>query len=79
MGDIINDLILKLKSHIHSTSIAVTHDMASAFKIADRIAMLYDGKIIEIGKPEAIKNSQNPIVQQFITGSAKGPISRVRG
>jgi phospholipid/cholesterol/gamma-HCH transport system ATP-binding protein len=78
MGDIINDLILKLKLHIHSTSIAVTHDMASAFKIADRIAMLYDGKIIEIGKPEEIKNSQNAIVQQFITGSAKGPISRVR-
>jgi phospholipid/cholesterol/gamma-HCH transport system ATP-binding protein len=79
MGDIINELILKLKSHVHSTSIAVTHDMASAFKIADRIAMLYDGKIIEIGKPEEIKHSQNPIVQQFITGSAKGPISKVKG
>ncbi|MBI3265896.1 MAG: ABC transporter ATP-binding protein [Chlamydiae bacterium] len=76
MGDAINDLILKLSAQLHSTSIAVTHDMASAFKIADRIAMLYDGKIIEVGTPENIRTSQNEFVQQFITGRAKGPITK---
>ena len=75
MGDVINDLILKLKNRLHATSISVTHDMASAFKIADRIAMMYDGKIIEINSPEKIQQSQNPFVQQFITGSSRGPIT----
>ncbi|MBI1871514.1 MAG: ABC transporter ATP-binding protein [Chlamydiae bacterium] len=75
MGDIINELIIKMNERLHSTSIAVTHDMASAFKIADRIAMLYDGKIIEVSPVEEFKISKNPIVQQFITGSAKGPIT----
>lgn len=74
MGDIINDLILKLHDQLRVTSIAVTHDMTSAYKIADRIAMLYDGKIVMAGSPEEIKESKNPIVQQFITGSAEGPI-----
>lgn len=74
MGDVINNLIIKMKNHYNATSIAVTHDMASAFKIADRIAMLYKGKIVEIGTPDEIKNTQNPIVKQFITGSAEGPI-----
>lgn len=74
MGDIINDLILDLKAKLKITSIAVTHDMVSAYKIADRIAMLHEGKIIETGSPHEIKNTSNPIVKQFITGSAKGPI-----
>ncbi|MDD5680885.1 MAG: hypothetical protein PHI59_06570, partial [Candidatus Omnitrophica bacterium] len=55
--------------------IAVTHDMVSAYKIADRIAMLYEGKIIETGTPDEIKNTKNPIVKQFITGAAVGPIT----
>jgi phospholipid/cholesterol/gamma-HCH transport system ATP-binding protein len=76
MGDIINDLIRHLHDSLDVTSITVTHDMRSAYKIADRIAMLYDKKIIEIGTPEEIKNSQNSIVQQFITGNAKGPITK---
>ncbi|MGD2279081.1 MAG: ABC transporter ATP-binding protein [Candidatus Omnitrophota bacterium] len=76
MGDIINDLIRHLHDSLDVTSITVTHDMKSAYKIADRIAMLYDKRIIEIGTPEEIKNSQNPIVQQFITGNAKGPITK---
>lgn len=71
MGDVINDLILKLKTHVHATSIAVTHDMASAFKIADRIAMLYDGKIVEIATPDQFRLIKNPVVQQFIAGSAR--------
>jgi phospholipid/cholesterol/gamma-HCH transport system ATP-binding protein len=56
------------------TSVVITHDMVSAYKIADRIAMLYEGKIIAEGTPEEIKNTDNEIVQQFIHGRAKGPI-----
>lgn len=74
MADAINDLIIDLKKKLNVTSVAITHDMHSAYKIGDRIAMLYEGKIIEVGTPEEIKNSSNPIVRQFITGSAKGPI-----
>lgn len=73
-ADAINDLIVELKKKLNVTSVAITHDMQSAYKIGDRIAMLYEGKIIEVGTPEEIKNSPNPIVRQFITGSAKGPI-----
>lgn len=74
MGDIINDLILKLHDQLRITSIAVTHDMVSAYKIADRIAMVYDGKVVLTGSPEEIKESEDPIVRQFISGSAEGPI-----
>ncbi len=69
MADVINQLIIKLKNRLHATSIVVTHDMASAFKIADRIAMLYDGKIIEIGTSSQFRSSKNTIVQQFMSGS----------
>lgn len=74
MGDIINDLILKLHDQLKVTSIVVTHDMVSANKIADRIAMLYNGKIIFVGSPEDIQETQDPVAKQFITGSAEGPI-----
>jgi phospholipid/cholesterol/gamma-HCH transport system ATP-binding protein len=75
MADVINDLIIEMKNKLKVTSIAITHDMVSAYKIADRIAMLYKGKIIEVGTPEEIKNTENPTVKQFITGSAVGPIT----
>jgi phospholipid/cholesterol/gamma-HCH transport system ATP-binding protein len=75
MGDVINDLIRSLHNKLKVTSITVTHDMKSAYKIADRIAMLYDKRIIEIGTPDQMKNSNNPIVRQFISGEAKGPIN----
>ncbi|MBI5789783.1 MAG: ABC transporter ATP-binding protein [Candidatus Schekmanbacteria bacterium] len=75
MSDVINDLILEMKHKLQITSLTITHDMKSAYKIADRIAMLYKGKIIEVGTPKEIQNSSNPIVQQFITGSAVGPIT----
>lgn len=75
MGDAINDLIISLHDKLKITSIAVTHDMVSAYKIADRIAMLYKGKIIEIGTPRQIKESSNKILQQFIHGEAVGPIT----
>jgi phospholipid/cholesterol/gamma-HCH transport system ATP-binding protein len=74
MADAINDLIVTMKNTLSVTSVAITHDMNSAYKIADRIAMLYEGKIIDTGSPDEIKNTGNPIVKQFITGSASGPI-----
>jgi len=76
MGDIINELIRYLHDKLKVTSITVTHDMKSAYKIADRIAMLYDKHIIEVGTPEEIKNSESGIVRQFITGAAEGPITK---
>jgi phospholipid/cholesterol/gamma-HCH transport system ATP-binding protein len=74
MADAINELIVTMKNTLSVTSVTITHDMSSAYKIADRIAMLYEGKIIETGSPHEIKNTANPIVRQFITGSASGPI-----
>lgn len=75
MADAINTLIRSLHDKLAVTSICVTHDIVSAYKIADRISMLYDGRIIESGTPEEIKNSKDPYVQQFITGAAHGPIT----
>lgn len=74
MADAINDLIVEMKQKLSVTSVAITHDMHSAYKIADRIAMLYQGRIIGTGTPDEIKNTTNPIIRQFITGSAVGPI-----
>jgi phospholipid/cholesterol/gamma-HCH transport system ATP-binding protein len=67
-ADIINELILKLQRELNVTSVVVTHDMKSAYKIADRIVMLYDGQIIADGDAEYIKNHPHHIVQQFIHG-----------
>ena len=77
VADAINELIIRMKEKLSVTSIAITHDMKSAYKIADRIAMLYQGKIIEVGTPEEVKNSPDPIVQQFIQGRSEGPIKIV--
>jgi phospholipid/cholesterol/gamma-HCH transport system ATP-binding protein len=74
MADAINNLIIEMREKLNVTSVTITHDMQSAYKIADRIAMLYEGKIIEIGTPEEIRNTENPVVRQFVTGSATGPI-----
>ena len=70
----INHLIKKLKREVDATSIVVTHDMNSSYFVADRIGMLYEGKIIEVNNPEGIKNSSSPVVQQFINGNFEGPI-----
>jgi phospholipid/cholesterol/gamma-HCH transport system ATP-binding protein len=75
MGDSINDLIVELHNKLKVTGIAVTHDMTSAYKMANHIAMMYNGKIIANGSPEDIKNTKDPIVKQFITGASKGPIT----
>ena len=71
MTDRINDLILDLKHKLNLTSIVVTHDMASAYKIADRISMIHDGKVIFNGTPAEIRASRNPYIQQFIRGQRK--------
>lgn len=70
----INDLINRLKEELEVTSVVITHDMDSTFKVADRIAMLYKGTIIEIGTPEEIKQSKNLVVHQFIHGHSEGPL-----
>jgi phospholipid/cholesterol/gamma-HCH transport system ATP-binding protein len=74
MGDIINDLIIALRDRLKVTSVVVTHDMRSAYKVADRIAMLYNGGILEVGTPDQIRSSASAVVQQFIKGEAVGPI-----
>lgn len=71
---VIDKLIKDLSQKLQITSVVVTHEMTSAFRIADRMAMLYNGSILEIGTPQEIKNSTNPVVKQFITGSPDGPI-----
>lgn len=73
-ADAINDLINIMKKELSATSLVITHDMISAYKVADKIAMLYQGRIIEMGSPEEIKSTENQIVQQFIHGRAEGPI-----
>ena len=74
VAGVIDKLILDLSQKLSITSVVVTHDMGSVFKIADRIAMLYEGKVMQVGTKEEIKNSKNEIVQQFINGSPDGPI-----
>ena len=74
VAGVIDKLILDLSKKLSITSIVVTHDMKSVFSIADRVAMLYEGKVLEVGTPDQIKNSKNPMVQQFIAGSPDGPI-----
>ncbi len=70
----INELILRMQKELGVTSVVVTHDMDSAYMIADRIAMLYQGSIIECGTPDEIRESSNPYVQQFVGGRLTGPI-----
>ena len=75
MAAVIDKLIVDLSRKLSITSIVVTHDMKSAMSIADRIAMLHEGRILETGTPAEIKNSDNDIIRQFINGSFDGPIS----
>jgi phospholipid/cholesterol/gamma-HCH transport system ATP-binding protein len=75
MGDVINDLIVKTVYDLGATALSITHDMASARKIANRVAMLYQGQIIWIGPVDEIDHSSNDYVDQFIHGRAEGPIT----
>lgn len=74
-ADSINELIRSLHDKLKITSVVVTHDMRSAYRVADRIAMLYQGKIISEGTSKEIQGTENPVVHQFINGLAKGPIT----
>jgi phospholipid/cholesterol/gamma-HCH transport system ATP-binding protein len=74
MADVINDLIVKCVKDLGATALSITHDMASARKIADEIAMIYKGKIIWKGPRAEIDHSGNEFVDQFIHGRAEGPI-----
>lgn len=74
MAAAIDELIIEMKEKLDITSVTITHDMKSAYKIADTIAMLYNGVIIETGSPDEIENSSNEIVRQFVEGRAEGPI-----
>lgn len=74
-ADQINDLILHLQEVLKTTSIAVTHDMVSAYKIATELSMIYQGRVIETATPAQIKRSRNPYVKQFINGEGIGPIT----
>ena len=74
MSDVINDLIVRCVKKLGATALTITHDMASARKIADKIAMLYDGKIIWMGTVAELDKTDNPYVRQFVAGSSKGPI-----
>ncbi len=74
MADVINHLMIKLKKELELTSVVVTHDLASAYRVGDRIAMLHEGKIIFTGTPDEVRQTDNEVVQQFIKGSSEGPI-----
>lgn len=79
VGGVIDKLILDLSDKLSITSVVVTHDMNSIFRIADRIAMLHKGKILQVGTPDEIRNTKNEIVKQFITGNPEGPIAFFKG
>ena len=74
MSDVINDLIIESVKGLGATALTITHDMASARKIADKIAMLYKGKIIWQGTVKEMDKTDNPYVRQFINGCSQGPI-----
>jgi phospholipid/cholesterol/gamma-HCH transport system ATP-binding protein len=74
MADVINDLIISAVRKQGITALSITHDMQSARKIADRIAMLYEGKLIWVGPAAEVDRTDNPFVQQFVNGRAEGPI-----
>jgi len=75
ISDVIAELIREMDKTLATTTVTITHDMKVAFKIADRVAMLYDGHIIEEGTPDQFQQSTNPIVCQFIEGRAEGPLT----
>ena len=75
ISDVIADLILEMDTKLNVTTVTITHDMKVAFKIADRVAMLFRGQIVEQGQPHEFQESRNPIVRQFIEGRADGPLT----
>ena len=77
MADVIDRLIRSLQKRMGVTSVVVTHDMASAFKVADRMALLNDGRVVFLGTPDEVRTTKDPLVRQFVEGSSEGPIQPV--
>jgi phospholipid/cholesterol/gamma-HCH transport system ATP-binding protein len=77
MSDVINQLIRDLQKQLSVTSVVVTHDITSAYHVADRLVLLYAGKVVFSGTPEETRTTTDPIVRQFIKGSSQGPIQPV--
>ena len=75
ISDVVAELIREMDRKLGTTTVTITHDMKVAFKIADKVAMLYQGRIVEEGTPSQFQASKNPIVQQFIEGRADGPLT----
>lgn len=74
MTEAINHLIMETQKNFNLTCVVISHDLGSIFKIGHRIAMLYEGEIIEYGAPEEIRSSQDPVTVQFLSGSIEGPM-----
>ena len=72
---IIDQLIVDLRAKLGVTSVVVSHDMEGVYRVADRVAMLYDGRVIAMGTPDDFRNSADPIVKQFVSGALEGPLS----
>jgi phospholipid/cholesterol/gamma-HCH transport system ATP-binding protein len=77
MADIINEMVIRLNEKLSVTTVVVTHDMVSAYKVANRIVMLHRGVIVFSGTPEETRNTDNPVVRQFVEGKAEGPIKPI--
>jgi len=77
MADLINNLIQDVNKEIGATALTITHDMKSAKKIGDRIALLYAGNIVWVGDADDIDHADNPYIEQFINGATTGPIKIV--
>ncbi len=75
ISDVIADLIVEMDETLNTTTVTITHDMKVAFKIADRIAMIHQGEIVAEGTSDEFRNSDNPMVRQFIEGRAEGPLT----
>ncbi len=75
MTEAINELIINTQKNFNLTCIVISHDIQSIFEVGHKIAMLYDGKIVEYGTPEEIRKSDNPVLTQFLSGSLEGPIA----
>ena len=77
MADVIDQLIRSLQQRMGVTSVVVTHDMQSAFKVADRMALLNDGRVVFLGTPDEVRATRDPLVRQFVEGTSEGPIRPV--
>ena len=78
MSDVINRLVRSLQERLGITAVMITHDMVSAYYVADHIAMLYLGEIVQSGTPDEIRASREPLVRQFVTGDSTGGVYQVR-